>query len=95
MKLADVADQLTIWHGAGHSEDFLEERLLVYNALYHDHLPPLRDSGLVSYNQELDTVAPGPVLPLITGAVGRRLLQDYTELVQAEKRACNGETDPD
>lgn len=56
LSLPAVADGLTERiHGAP-ADDHPEERLEIYMALYHDHVPPLVERGYLSYDQATDTV---------------------------------------
>lgn len=55
--LPDVADQVIRWEYEEPVEKRLDERLHVYMALYHDHVPLLEAADLVRYSQSADTVA--------------------------------------
>lgn len=67
MRLPDVADRLTVWE---HHEIDPDERLRIYNALYHDHLPPLREADLVTYHQRDDEAELGPTATVVGRAIG-------------------------
>lgn len=54
--LPTVADRVTEWETGDPAEERREERLRIYMSLYHDHVPPLVDAGLVAYDQEADAV---------------------------------------
>jgi hypothetical protein len=54
--LPDVADQIIRWEYEEPVEKRLDERLHVYMALYHDHVPVLEAADLVRYRQSSDTV---------------------------------------
>lgn len=87
MSLATIADQLTVWtHAAQTESQYLHERLLIYNALYHDHLPVLCDAGVVTYDQEADEVDLGPAAERVEPAVFESLSDETVELLQAEER---------
>lgn len=49
--------QLTIYEHTNRPETNDRHRLHVYNALYHDHLLVLRDTGLIDYDLAADTVS--------------------------------------
>ena len=89
MSLPDVADQLTVWSGDESGDSYLRQRLYLYNELYHDHLPSLREADIVEYDQRADMVWLGLEADAVRPVVGRYLLQDYTELVQAEKQSSD------
>jgi len=60
VSLAVLADMVTeIEHGTP-VETYRDERLDVYTALYHNHLPRLVDAGVVQYDQSADAVDVGP-----------------------------------
>lgn len=87
MSLAMIADQLTVWTHASQSEtQYLHERLLIYNALYHDHLPVLCDAAVVSYDQEDDMVDLGPAADRVEPAVFESLSDEISELLKAEQQ---------
>lgn len=56
VSLPVIADRVTEWETGAPAEERLDERLRVYMSLYHDHVPPLADGGLVGYDQEADAV---------------------------------------
>lgn len=63
LALADVADELAVCERDAPLSEIPGEFVLeVYCSLYHDHVPRLEDLGLVSYDQETDTVAPTETL---------------------------------
>lgn len=56
LSLPSVADEITErTHGAP-ADGHPEERLEIYMALYHDHVPALVKRGYLSYEQATDTV---------------------------------------
>lgn len=87
VRLPDVAHQLTVWE---HHEVDTSERLRIYNALYHDHLPALRGADLVTYHQRDDEVELGPAAELVKRAIGDQLLSEIDDLAAADRTA----TDP-
>lgn len=94
MSLAMIADQLTVWKGAPATEAlYLRERLQIYNALYHDHLPPLCDADLVTYFQEDDTVDLGPAAGQVKPAVFQALSKEVSELLRAEQRTFDADSE--
>lgn len=86
MRLPDVAHQLTIWE---HHEVDTGERLEIYNALYHDHLPPLREADLVTYHQRDDEVELGPRAGRIRRAIGDRLRVEIDDLTRIGRNAID------
>lgn len=86
MWLPDVAHQLAIWE---HREVDTGERLEIYNALYHDHLPPLREADLVTYHQRDDEVELGPKAALIRRAIGDRLRVEIDDLTRIDRNAVD------
>lgn len=70
MRLPDVAERLVewdhdgsgahLWDHDGSGTDLLDERLRIYNALYHSHVPKLADVDVVTYSQSEDMVDLGP-----------------------------------
>lgn len=56
VSLPVLADRVTEWETGAPAEERLDERLRIYMSLYHDHVPPLTDAGLVAYDQEADAV---------------------------------------
>lgn len=47
---------MTEWEAGAPAQERLDERLRVCMSLYHDHVPPLVDAGLVASDQEADAV---------------------------------------
>lgn len=84
MRLPDVADQVTVWEHADLPETYERERLRIYNSLYHDHLPVLRASGIVTYHQSDDMVELGPAASRIESEVQSYLVAEIDELLEAE-----------
>lgn len=82
MRLPDVAHQLTLWE---HREVDTGERLEIYNALYHDHLPALREVDLVRYYQHDDEVELGATAELVKRAIGDRLQLEIDDLATVER----------
>lgn len=84
MRLPDVADQVTVWEYGDLPETYEQERLRVYNSLYHDHLPVLRASGTVTYHQSEDMVELGPAASRFEPEVQSYLVTEIDELLEAE-----------
>lgn len=86
VRLSDIAYQVTVWEDDAADVDVATRCHRTYMSLYHDHLPMLTDAGLVTYDQETDTVtlcAPDAVLP----ALERRLSREMDTLLAAEQTA--------
>lgn len=90
MGLADVAEQVLVWEHEGEPEDYLRERLGVYNDLYHEHLPVLREAGLVTYDQGEDVVDLGPDAAAVEPALERHLSAELGDLLAAEHSTFEG-----
>lgn len=56
LSLPAVADEVTERTYGAPADDHPEERLEIYMALYHDHVPTLVERGYLSYDQATDTV---------------------------------------
>lgn len=82
MKLADIADRITIWEDDADDTDYLRERLHVYNDLYHDHLPILQDAGIVDYSQTEDMVELEPRGERLERTVEQRYWPDIIEVIR-------------
>lgn len=82
--LADVADQLTLWETGDPPDQHEDERLELYMALYHDHLPDLGATGAVIYDQDADAVDWGPREECLKPVVRRSLRDEMDGLLQAE-----------
>lgn len=51
-------------------EELPTDRLrVIYLSLYHNHLPKLEAAGVVAYDPEVGTVAPGPNFGVLVGAL--------------------------
>lgn len=90
MRLADVAEQVLVWEHETGPEDYLRERLYVYNDLYHEHLPVLREADLVAYDQREDAVGLGPAAAEVEPALERRLSAELGDLLHAEHSTFEG-----
>ena len=65
VSLAVLTDTVTgLEHGAP-VDQYRDERLDIYTALYHNHLPRLVDAGVVRYDQSDDAVDVGPNAPAL------------------------------
>lgn len=92
--LAMIADQLAVWTHAPRPEaQYLRERLRIYNALYHDHLPVLCDADLVTYDQEDDMVDVGPAAERVEPVLSRALSAEIAELLRAEQRTFDADSE--
>lgn len=87
MKLADIAEQVLVWETEEEPEDYLRERLYLYNDLYHEHLPVLREADLVEYDQREDAVDLGPAAAEFEPALERQLSAELGDLLHAEHSA--------
>lgn len=77
--LARVAEFVTEWEFGVAADDLPDERLEIYMALYHDHLPHLVDAGVVRYNQESDTLEPGPNTAQLQSELSNLMDQELAE----------------
>lgn len=94
MSLAMIADQLTVWTGSPSTDaQYLRERLLIYNALYHDHRPVLCDADLITYDQEDDMVDLGPAADRVKPAVFQALSEEISRLLRAEQQTFDEDTE--
>lgn len=89
MFLPDIADQITIWKTGDPAEQHRQKRLQIYLSLYHDHLPPLIEAGLLEYRQEEDMVGLGPSSHQYKSEVLQSTVESMDELLQAEAQAFN------
>lgn len=89
MGLRDVAHQLTVWEHRDLEIDTTQYRRTVYNTLYHDHLPALREANLVTYDQHDDEVKLGPTAVQIETAINDRLAAEIHTLLDAEAAAID------
>ncbi|MFT4882930.1 MAG: hypothetical protein ACI8U4_000427 [Natronomonas sp.] len=88
--LPDIAHQLAIWEPSDREIDFLQHRLTVYNALYHDHLPELEDADIVTYYDQTDEVELGPAAERIKPALIKQLRSEIGGLLAAERSRMEG-----
>ncbi|MDQ2071443.1 DUF7344 domain-containing protein [Haloarcula sp. NS06] len=65
VSLAVLTDTVTEFEHEAPAEHYRDERLKIYTALYHNHLPRLVDAGVVQYNQSEDMVDIGPNAPAL------------------------------
>ncbi|KAA9398716.1 hypothetical protein Har1130_10910 [Haloarcula sp. CBA1130] len=65
VSLAVLTDTVTEFEHGTPAEQSRDERLRIYTALYHNHLPRLVDAGVVRYNQSEDIVDIGPNAPAL------------------------------
>lgn len=84
VRLPDIADQLAVWEGADRTESHERRRYLVYETLYHDHLPRLREANAVVYHQVDDTVELGPAFEQIEGDLEAAMKRELPALLSAE-----------
>lgn len=71
--LARIAEYVTEREFGVPAEEVLDERLEIYMALYHDHLPRLAAAGLVTYHQSDDTLEFGPNAARLRPSIERAL----------------------
>lgn len=84
MKLSDVADQLTVWDSQIDENEYLQERLRIYDALYYDHLPMIQETKLVNYSQRNDTITLGPAAAKFESIVREKFSTELTDLLAEE-----------
>lgn len=84
IKLTDIADQLIIWEQSEIGETQRQERLRIYESLYHDHLPALQDADVVRYHEEDNMVELGPVGEQLERILECRYKTEVTDLLEAE-----------
>ncbi|WP_226483271.1 DUF7344 domain-containing protein [Natrinema amylolyticum] len=84
VQLADVAHQITIWKLNEPADEHLQERLQIYLALYHDHLPPLAEADVVDYAQQEDMIELGPTAEQLIPALERNFRDEVVDLLEAE-----------
>ena len=82
MRLPDVAHQLVLWD---RDDVDTRERLRIYNALYHDHLPALREADLVTYHQRDDEIELGPAAEAVEPVISDRLESEIEDLPTVER----------
>lgn len=73
VSLARIAEYVTEREFGVPAEEVLDERLEIYMALYHDHLPRLAAAGLVTYHQSDDTLEFGPNAARLRPSIERAL----------------------
>lgn len=92
MRLPDIADQLTIWTGSNPAdEEYSKERLHVYDSLYYNHLPVLREAGLVEYHEDEDMVELGSAMPAIKATLKPYFAREINDLLEAEGQSMTHE----
>ena len=77
MTLPTLADRVTELEYGAPAESLLDERLCVYMSLYHDHIPPLAEAGIVEYSQEGDTVDLAENASAVRAQVKRKATQEF------------------
>ncbi|WP_135306265.1 DUF7344 domain-containing protein [Haloarcula amylovorans] len=93
--LPSIADQITVWETGDPATERLDERLEIYMSLYHDHLPELVETGVITYHQADDAVDwDGRVTPeRLDSGLERRLCEELDALLEAE--TCTFDCDDD
>lgn len=86
IKLADIADQITLWNYGPGLDDFLQKRLAIYDSLYYDHLPKLIEAEFVTYYQRDDMIDMGQRVDDDLQKVVRRLLQEYDDFTDTDQQ---------
>jgi hypothetical protein len=90
VSLADIVDQITVWETGCQGERRPKLRLQIYNSLYHEHMPVLREANIVDYDQDEDLVRFGHVDPQVRAEIQRAYQEEVVELLEAECRAFGG-----
>ncbi|WP_336337919.1 DUF7344 domain-containing protein [Haloarcula brevis] len=65
VSLAVLTDTVTEIEYGTPADQYRDERLRIYTALYHNHVPRLVDAGVVRYDQADDAVDVGPNAPAL------------------------------
>lgn len=60
MRLSDVAVLIAGWSHDGSGDESLDERLRIYDALSHRHVPKLSETEVVTYSRSDETIDLGP-----------------------------------
>jgi len=89
MYLPDIAQQLAVWDRPDDETEFIQIRLAVYNDLYYDHLPGLRDANLVTYHQQHDEIDVGSATADIKPVLRDQLAIEIDDLLAAEVDSIN------
>jgi len=85
--LADIADQITVWESGCRGENRPKLRLQIYNSLYHEHMPVLREANIVDYDQDGDLVRFGHDGSQVRAEIQRAYQDEVVDLLAAECRA--------
>lgn len=88
--LPDIADQITVWETGSQAETRPKRRLQIYNSLYHEHMPTLRDVNIVDYDQEGDLVVFDRGDSQIETEIQRAYQDEFGDLLEAECQAFEG-----
>jgi len=89
-KLADIADQITVWETGCQAEKRPERRLQIYSSLYHEHVPTLRETNIVDYDQDEDVVVLDRDDSQVGTEIQRAYQNEFVDLLEAEYRAFEG-----
>ncbi|QIO24194.1 hypothetical protein [Haloarcula sp. JP-L23] len=92
MKLADIADQLTVWSDTNATDDYFQHRFWVYDALYYEQLPVLIDADLVEYSQDEDMVEVGSAAAQIESALRDYFEEEVDDLLETERTSITQDT---
>ncbi|GCF12922.1 hypothetical protein Harman_08570 [Haloarcula mannanilytica] len=79
VSLAVLTDTVTEIEYGTPVEEYRDERLDIYTALYHNHLPRLVDAGVIRYDQSEDTVDVGPNAPALVPLLESTLEHDCSK----------------
>jgi len=78
VSLAVLTDTVTEFEHGTPAEQHRDERLKIYTALYHNHLPRLVDAGVVQYDQSEDMVDIGPNAPALVPLLEETMEHDLS-----------------
>lgn len=79
LSLARVADYVTMWEFGVSADELPKERLEIYMALYYEHVPPLSEAGVVTYDQADDTLDLGKNASQLLPILERTIAEELTE----------------
>lgn len=87
VSLAVLTDTVTEFEHGTPAEQYRDERLKIYTALYHNHLPRLVDAGVVQYNQSEELVDIGPNAPALVPLLEETIEHDLS--ASGDRPSCD------